>query len=162
MSATVGNYEYAGAQAMVQLHECHLRSCVATWHQAFEAGVRLPDSEHDAYASMETLLTHLLSAARHYMTWACEQLALPDPGIRAAPRADQVLEEVEGFVEHLLERWRTPLSEVPKERFVRQTFKSRWGVDYSVDAMLEHAVMHPIRHQHQLLALIESQAGSAG
>jgi len=28
--------------------------------------------------------------------------------------------------------------------------RSRWGVSYSVDAMLEHAVMHPMRHAFQI------------
>jgi len=34
--------------------------------------------------------------------------------------------------------------------FDRPEHESRWGVKDYVDAMLEHAVMHPIRHAFQL------------
>jgi hypothetical protein len=40
------------------------------------------------------------------------------------------------------------------EEFSKPVYSSRWGVNYCVDAMLEHAVMHPERHRFQLLELM--------
>jgi hypothetical protein len=37
------------------------------------------------------------------------------------------------------------------------TFKTRWGEDMSCEGMLEHAVMHPLRHRFQLEELMEAQ-----
>ena len=39
------------------------------------------------------------------------------------------------------------------ERFDEEHL-SRWKVTYCIDGMLEHAVMHPIRHRVQLEALL--------
>ena len=36
---------------------------------------------------------------------------------------------------------------------------TRWGSPYSINAMLEHAVMHPIRHRFQLENLLREQRG---
>ena len=78
------------------------------------------------------------------MTWLCEKLGLPDPGIDPAPEASRVEQEAELYFEHVLERWRTPLADVEEARF-GATHKTRWGEDMSCEGMLEHAVMHPIR-----------------
>ena len=48
---------------------------------------------------------------------------------------------------------RTPLVEVPEDRF-GEGFEARWGGIYLIDAMMEHAVMHPIRHTFQLRELM--------
>lgn len=144
------DYQYRGARALVLLHEKHLLSFLETWRLAKRAGVILPETEDPDYESMETLLAHVLGAARGYMVWICEQLRLPDPGIHASPSANEVTAAAEAYVKHLLERWRVPLAQVPEELFHKPSYKSRWGVEYCVDAMLEHAVMHPIRHAFQL------------
>jgi len=41
-----------------------------------------------------------------------------------------------------------------EERADLPAYPSRWGTPYSIDAMLEHAVMHPIRHAYQLEKLM--------
>ena len=60
-------------------------------------------------------------------------------------------------MEHVLERWRAPLREVPKERLETPEYASRWQTHYCIDSMLEHAVMHPIRHAFQLDELIKER-----
>ncbi len=90
------------------------------------------------------------------MTWMCEVLELARPGDPARPEADTVAAEADGFVEHLLERWRAPLADVPQERFEDREYPARWKTLYCVDAMMEHAVMHPLRHEFQLRQLLEA------
>ena len=51
-----------------------------------------------------------------------------------------------------------PLQEIEEKHFHSPCYQSRWGVDYCIDAMLEHAVMHPIRHVFQLEELMLKQA----
>ena len=46
-------------------------------------------------------------------------------------------------MEHVLERWRAPLQGVGDDRLDPPSIP-RWQTRYSIDAMLEHAVMHPI------------------
>ena len=158
MTPTTDGYRYGGARALVELHEIHMRAFLADWKRARAAGVGLPSTDDPSYASMAALLRHVLRAGRGYMTWMCECLELPDPEIRATPEVDVVESEADAYLEHLLERWRLPLRDVAEEQFDRPEYKSRWGTLYCIDAMLEHAVMHPIRHAHQLERLMRGGA----
>jgi uncharacterized damage-inducible protein DinB len=118
----------------------------------------LPQTDDPNYVSLETVLEHVLGSARHYMRWMCEKLGLLDPTIRRAPELDVIEAEVEGYLAHLIDRWRLPLSEIEEERFDKPEYPSAWGTRYCVDAMLEHAVMHPILHRIQLQELLEEQS----
>ena len=150
-------YKYNGARSMVLLHDKYLRLCIQTWREAKKLNIKLPVTDDEDYISLETLLRHILRSARGYITWMCEKLNLPDPEIEPAPEPDSVELKCDEFLSHLLEKWKTPLAEIEEEKFHSPTYTSRWGVDYCIDAMLEHAVMHPIRHEFQLNNLITQQ-----
>jgi len=153
------SFASGGARALVLLHERHLREFFATWKRARAAGLALPASDDPSCASLQALLHHVLRAARGYLVWTSEVLALPDPGVRPTPEAAAIEAEAEAYLEHLLERWRDPLRGVTPERLERPAYPSRWGVAYCVDAMLEHAVMHPVRHAFQLERLMGRAPG---
>jgi len=93
------------------------------------------------------------------LIWICEKLELPNPEIEPVPPLDVIAVQADGYITHLIERWRTPLADVEEERFYKQEYVSNWGVRYCIDAMLEHAVMHPILHRVQLQELLEEQSG---
>jgi uncharacterized damage-inducible protein DinB len=154
---TLQKYKYNGARALVLLHEKHLKILLQTWREAKRANIKLPETEDQDYQSLETLLFHIFRAARGYMTWMCEKLDLPEPGINHPPDMQVIEQEADTYLDHLLEKWRTPLVDVEPEKFETKTFPSRWGTEYCIDAMLEHAVMHPIRHEFQLRNLINEQ-----
>ena len=147
-------FKYNGARSMVIMHELHLKSFLNTWKEAKKINLPLPKTDNPDYKSLETLLYHVFRAARGYMTWMCEKLNLPDPEIKPIPKPDVIEKEADEYIAHLLEKWRTPLAEVPIDKFEHGTYTSRWGTDYCIDAMLEHAVMHPIRHEFQLKNLM--------
>ena len=149
-------YKYNGAKALVALHEIHIRSFFSTWKQAKQLNIQLPKTDDPYYKSLDTLLYHVLRSARGYMVWMCNQLNLPDPNIDEAPLPDIVVEQAESYINYLTNKWNEPLRNVPPELFEYPTYKSNWGVEYCIDAMLEHAVMHPIRHEYQLKNLINN------
>ncbi len=153
------HFRYRGVRSLVLLHEQELTSFVDAWRVARDTGVSLPPVEDPSYASLESLLAHVLWWARDYMVWACEKLGLPEPGIGATPTAEAVAAQLDDYLEHLLERWRQPLAAIPEEPFFRPQHTTRWGIEYPVEALLEHAVVHPMRHRLQLLELMESAAG---
>lgn len=153
---TLPDYKYRGARAMVILHDRYLREFVALWREARQADLRLPVVDDSDYESLEHLLRHLLRAARGYMTWFCKVLELPDPQIRPTPDVDEIEADLDSYLEHLLTQWQTPLADVPKDRY-DESYPSRWGTEYCIDAMLEHAVLHPIRHTFQLQELLKNQ-----
>ena len=108
--------------------------------------MQLPLTDDPDYASLHTLLHHVFRASRGYMTWLCEKLELPDPGIEPAPPPDVVERDADRYLEHLLARWRAPLADVD-EATLQPLFTTRWGTDLSGESMLEHAVVHPMRRR---------------
>lgn len=157
MNAGLPDYRYNGARAMVILHERHIRAFLETWRTFKGSGRELPSTDDPDYVSADALLKHVLGAARRYMLWACEVLDLPDPRIDPPPDVPTIDSLSGDYLEHVIQQWRTPLSAVPEERFESPEHPSSWKVLYCVDAMLEHAVMHPIRHRFQLEELMDSQ-----
>ena len=154
---TLKEYKYNGARSLVLLHEKHLVSCLHTWHIAKKISLILPKTEDEDYESLDTLLRHILRAARNYMIWICKKMNLSDPEIEKEPEPEFIEMKADEYVSHLIEKWSLPLSEIPEDKFHSPTYTSNWGVEYCIDAMLEHAVMHPIRHEFQLKNLFENK-----
>ena len=151
----LGNYKHRGARALVLLHERQMRRCLSVWKQAKAAQLELPQTDDENYESLEVLLSHVLGAAQGYMVWICKQLKLNDPGIEPAPDSAVIEQEAAAYLEHLLERWRLPLAEIEEEKFYQPEYVANAGTHHlCIDIMLEHAVMHPIRHVFQLEELM--------
>ncbi len=149
-------FEYAGARSLVLLHEQELNNFLQTWLRAKAASVTLPETHDPAYVSLDALLAHVCFSARRYMVWMCEVLEINDPEIRPVPSVQEVEGKAEQYIAHLVEQWRGPLSRVAEERFYRPEYLAPWKVSYCIDAMLEHAVMHPVRHSFQLENLMRN------
>jgi uncharacterized damage-inducible protein DinB len=147
-------YAWAGARALVTLHERSLREFLEVWRRADAADLALPETDDPSYASREILLVHVMACAAGYLTWICKNLELPSPALEARPEVEGFPARVDDYLQAVLTAWDTSLRTVRFEQSDEQTFLSRWGVPYSVDAMLEHAVMHPIRHSLQLQNLM--------
>jgi len=152
------DYQYRGARAMILLHEQYLRKFLDTWKQAKAVGLVLPESTHSAYTSLEALLKHVFDCPRSYMRWICEKLELPDPEIKLPPEPDVIEAEAENYLEHVIQQWRAPLADIPEEpAFWRPLYTSDWEEEYSINSMLEHAVVHPELHRFQLVNLMKEQ-----
>jgi hypothetical protein len=147
-------YRSRGVRALVLLHDEHLRRFFQTWQGAKASNIVFPVTEDPAYLSLDRVGHHVLSASRGYIVWICEMLQLPDPGIRAVPDPLAMSREAESYLEHLLACWGGHLQSVRDDQLDVPEFPSRWNTLYSIDAMLEHAVMHPIRHAFQLEGLM--------
>jgi len=155
----LNNFEHRGARALILLHEEHFRECLRLWKEAKAAGIEFPETTDADYQSLETLLVHILGSARGYMLWICEQLELPDPEIRTLPEVVDIEAEADDYLEHLLERWRLPLANIEEEKFYHPEYLANEGMQHlCIDVMVEHALVHPIRHAFQLKELIKQQS----
>ena len=152
-------FAYRGAGVLVELHEQEMNRFFQTWEAAKDSGAKLPAVDEPDYESFETLLRHVLRWSRGYMRWICKQLELPDPGIDPVPETDAIQSEASVYLRGLLDAWKKPLRDVDQDRIFKGEYTAPWGVTYSIEAMLEHAVMHPARHRFQLEQLIDRQRG---
>ncbi len=148
-------YAWAGARTLVAMHAHHLEEFLEVWRRADASDLALPETDDKSYASREALLVHVMRCAASYLSWICNNLELPRPKLDATPKVGGFTERVDDYMRTLLEAWDSSLRTVRFEQSDHPTFVSRWGVPYSIDAMLEHAVMHPMRHSFQLQALMD-------
>jgi hypothetical protein len=152
---TLPAYKYNGARSLVLLHEIHMKSFFSTWKKAKELNIKLPETDDEDYMSLETVLFHVLRASMRYMVWICDKLNLDNPEIASLPPFNEIQIKAGDYLKHLLKIWRLPLVNVPEDLFFGTSYKSNWGDDFCIESMLEHAVLHPIRHEFQLKNLIK-------
>ncbi len=146
-------------RSCVELHEVELRRFLDVWERFRMSGVALPASDDPAYQSPDHLKGHVLRAARNYLTWIGE--CVKRPATDVDPDADllSVAAKDRAFMESVLAAWRRHLAALVDRELSPEVFTSRWGEPYSIEQMLEHAVVHPMRHRIQLERLMAPVAG---
>ena len=147
-------FQYRGARSSILLHDREMRRFLEVWHRAKSEGLELPPDDDPDFVALDPLLAHVFRWARTYLVWIHEQLDLPDPGLDPVPDPNRMDAEVASYADHLLENWGGQLAGVPPERFFRETYEAPWGIPYCIDAMLEHAVVHPLKHRFRLEELM--------
>lgn len=107
------------------------------------------------------ILIHVLRAGYGYASWICEVQGFPKPERRLDPKSlggtaafERGFEDLRSYFFRALD----PLEDVhldgPASGEPPPHFPSRWGEDYGVEQMLEHAVCHNLRHRRQLERLL--------
>jgi uncharacterized damage-inducible protein DinB len=123
--------------------------------QAFRgSGLSLPATQDPNYASPDHLGGHVLRAARNYLTWIGDCVKRPVADVDLDNETVSVAAKGRAFLDAVLAAWRRHLGVLEDHELAPATFKSRWGEDYNIEQMLEHAVVHPMRHRLQLERLM--------
>ena len=141
-------------RSCVELHEVEINRFFETW-QAFRAsGIPLPETDDPSYRSVDHLGGHILRAARNYLTWIGECVNRPVTDVDADTDLGSIARKGRGFLDPVLAAWRLHLAALEDTELAPATYTSRWGEDYDIEQMLEHAVVHPMRHRIQLERLM--------
>jgi uncharacterized damage-inducible protein DinB len=141
-------------RSCVELHEIELNRFYDTW-QAFRAsGVRLPVTDDPSYQSVDHLGGHVLRAARGYLVWIGECVKRPVTDVDADTDLVSIARKGRAFVDEVLAAWRRHLAALEDAELAPTMYKARWGDDYDIEQMLEHAIVHPMRHRIQLERLM--------
>jgi hypothetical protein len=61
---------------------------------------------------------------------------------------------LDAFMEETLAGWRTHQALLEDAQLSPKQYLSRWGEPHTIEQMLEHAVVHPMRHRIQLERLM--------
>ncbi len=141
-------------RSCVELHEIELRKFYDAWEAFRASGAVLPATDDPSYASAEHLGGHVLRSARTYLAWIGDCVQRPVADVDRDDDRVSVARKGRRFMEEVLAAWRRHLANLEDGELAPKTFKSRWGEDYNVEQMLEHAVVHPMRHRFQLERLM--------
>ena len=152
-------FQSRGVRALVRLQIAELRALFHVWLEARRVGVRLPEVKDPDYANLDLLMRHPLRASRGYLNTICQVLGRPDPGLPGPPEPPEVEARGAGYIDTLEKAWEEHLGWMTDEIADGDTlYTDRWGQQLTMEAMLEHAVVHPIRHRFQLEELMAEQA----
>lgn len=113
---------------------------------------RVVDSqtEDEDCRSVQTIMSHVVRAGYGYADYLREQLSIPStrPQPKLLSRRES-LEQLEATLRYTAEtldgRW-----EMSAEEISGMVIKSRWGPVYDAEGMLEHAIVHVLRHRRQI------------
>ena len=151
-------FQSRAVSSLVELHERELRSFLDVWKRFVAAGAPLPESHgNKSYESRETLVGHALLAARGYLTRIGEWVGRPVTDVDATQSAAEVAARAPAFADEVLAAYRRHLAAVTTEELEPQSHRTRWGELMSVEMLLEHAVVHPMRHRIQLERILEDR-----
>ena len=138
-------------RALVELHSVELRKFFETWKAFKASGKPMPVAKDDPdYDSAENLAAHVQRAARGYIMWMSEQLERPITEIERAQTPEDVWKDFDGFAAATLTAWEKHAALISDAELGPTMHKTRWGDMITVETMLEHAVVHPMRHRFQL------------
>ncbi len=152
-------FQSNAVRSCVELHEIELRRFHDTWLAFRASGTPLPETDDPSYQSNEHLAGHVLRWSRDYLTWIgdCVQRPVSDLDSETDPVA--IAGRSAAFMEEVLAGWRRHLALLEDRELAPVTYTSRWGEDYSIEQMLEHAIVHPMRHRIQLERLAAGRVG---
>lgn len=142
----------------VELHEIELTRFCETWERFLASGIPLPATDDPNYASANHLGGHVLRAARNYLTWIGDCVGRPVTDLDLDNDTVSVAGKGRTFLTEVLDGWRRHLTALEDEELDSATYRSRWDKEYSIEQMLEHAVVHPMRHRIQLERLMREAA----
>jgi hypothetical protein len=118
----------------------------------------MPEARGDAdYESPERLVAHVQGAARSYMLWIWEMLEKPIEGLPRVRDAALIVPDLEKFQADTLAGWEKHGALLTDDLLTPKQYLSRWGEPHTIEQMLEHAVVHPMRHRRQLERVLEGR-----
>lgn len=148
-------FKSRAVQSLVDLHERELRAFLETWKRFAAAGLPMPEAYgDDDYEDRERLAGHVFMAARGYLTRIGEWVGRPVEDVDASTDKREIMTRAGEFSEGVLAAWRRHLPAITPEE-LEPDHKTRWGATMSVETLLEHAVVHPMRHRIQLERILE-------
>jgi len=146
-------------RSLVELHEHEMRSFLQVCKRCVDAGLPMPDAHVDeTYESRERLAGHVLMAARGYLTRIGEWVNRPVTDVDGSQDPNDVVARASSFSDNVLAAYRRHLAQISEQELEPQVHRTRWGELMSVENLLEHAVVHPMRHRIQLERLLEAAA----
>jgi uncharacterized damage-inducible protein DinB len=114
--------------------------------------VRVVDSQtkDEDCRSVQTIMSHVVRAAYGYADYIREQFSIastrPQPKLLSRQESFEQLDAALRYTIETLEgKW-----EMSDEEISGIVIKTRWGAVYDAEGLLEHAIVHLLRHRRQI------------
>jgi uncharacterized damage-inducible protein DinB len=150
------NFRSRAVRNLVELHEREIRSFLEVWRRFVASDLAMPEAGGDeSYENRDRLAGHVLMSARGYLTRIGEWVGRPVGDVDASQDPYEIVRRAPEFADGVLSAYRRHLAGISDEELDQQVHRTRWGELMSVENLLEHAVVHPMRHRIQLERILE-------
>ena len=110
--------------------------------------------------SVQTIISHVIGAGYHYADYIRKPFGIsatsPSRRLLSRQEAKVQLEAMLDYTAQTLEgRW-----EMSDAEMAEILIDSSWGVRYDLEQMLEHAIVHILRHRRQMERLLAAEAAN--
>ena len=107
--------------------------------------------------SVQTIMNHMIGSGYGYADYIRQAFSVPSgrptlPVLGRTRSLDQLSHMLAYTAETLEGRW-----EYSDEQVSAVRINSRWGVQYDMEQMLEHAIVHILRHRRQVERFLEKK-----
>ncbi len=120
-----------------------------------------PDTKDEDCRSIQTIITHVVRAGYGYADYIRGAFGIPStrpketiPGQTVPVQRGQAAEKIDGFLAYTAQtlegKW-----EMTDDDIQKVSMKSRWGSSYDLEQLLEHAIVHILRHRRQVERFLE-------
>ncbi len=120
-----------------------------------------PDTKDEDCRSIQTIMTHVVRAGYGYADYIRQAFGIPStrppetlPGQTVPVLHREAAGKIDGFLRYTAEtlegKW-----EMTDEEIQGVAMKVRWGPTYDLEQLLEHAIVHILRHRRQVERFLE-------
>lgn len=108
------------------------------------------ETEDKNCRSIQTVMSHVVIAGYGYANYIREQFSMTadSPPYRLLS-LDETIRELDKILDYMAQtldgKW-----ELSDDEINRTVIKTRWGVTYDLEQLLEHAIVHILRHRRQI------------
>lgn len=113
---------------------------------------RIADSEteDEACRSIQTIASHVIAAGYFYANYFRDAFSMAsEPVNQKSYSRGEAVAGINSMLEYTIEtldgRW-----EMSDDEVVGTVIKTRWGGTYDLEQLLEHAIVHVLRHRRQI------------
>lgn len=109
-----------------------------------------PETEDESCRSVQTIMSHVVRAGYSYANYIRKEFSAGcEPLSERLLAHGEMPEQIDAMLRYTVEtlegRW-----EMPEEEFSAMAMKTSWGVTYDLEQLLEHAIVHVLRHRRQI------------
>jgi uncharacterized damage-inducible protein DinB len=153
------NYRKGGVGAMMDEYEraaWEIKDLIGRISK--EDFVRIVDSEtkDESCRSAQTIMSHVVRAGYGYANYIRKEFSASHKPLSERLLAhSEIPEQIDAMLRYTVEtlegRW-----EMSDEEISAVAMKTGWGVTYDLEQLLEHAIVHVLRHRRQIEKFISN------
>ncbi len=149
----ISTYRKGAVGAMFDEYEraaLELKRIVASIPENTYEQIMDEDTDDENCRSIQTILSHVVSSGYSYADYVRNQFSIPSarPEKRLLSQQEalnQLAVMLNYTIETLENRWG-----MSEQQITETVIHSRWGVTYDMEQLLEHAIVHILRHRRQV------------